>query len=102
MEQLSTADGATTAVRGGEGRDLFIVHSLLTDRDAFQAVLPNLTRRFRVTLVNLPGFHGTRKIPGILIAFETWLEMLSTGSASAPTASCAAMDSAARSHWHLP
>lgn len=73
MEQLATADGATTAVRGGKGRDLFIVHSLLTDRDAFQAVLPDLMRRFRVTLVNLPGFHGTRKIPGALIAYETWL-----------------------------
>ena len=73
MEQLLTADGGTTAVRGGEGRDLFIVHSLLTDRDAFQNVAPDLMHRFRVTLVNLPGFHRSRRILGTMIAFETWL-----------------------------
>ena len=73
MERLATADGATTALRGGKGPDLFIVHSLLTDRDAFQAVLPDLVERFRVTLLNLPGFHGSRPIPGTLTAYEMWL-----------------------------
>jgi hypothetical protein len=53
MDQLVTANGATTALRGGSGPDLVLVHSLLTDRDAFQAVVPELAERFRVTLLNL-------------------------------------------------
>jgi 3-oxoadipate enol-lactonase len=73
MDRLATADGTTTALRGGSGPDLLIVHSLLTDRDAFQAVLPDLVERFRVTLLNLPGFHGSRPIPGTLTAYVTWL-----------------------------
>ncbi len=73
MDQLVTADGATTAIRSGNGPDLLIVHSLLTDRDAFQAVVPDLLEQFRVTLLNLPGFHGSQPIPGTLTAYETWL-----------------------------
>ena len=68
MDRLVSADGAITALRGGSGPDFLIVHSLLTDRDAFQAVLPELMERFRVTLVNLPGFHGSRPIPGTVTA----------------------------------
>ena len=38
MEQLAVADGDLTAVRDGSGRDLVILHSLLTDRHAFDPV----------------------------------------------------------------
>ncbi|RTL71992.1 MAG: alpha/beta fold hydrolase [Hyphomicrobiales bacterium] len=62
MHTMTSADGSITAVRAGQGRDLFIVHSLLADRTAFDAVVPALAARYRVTLVNLPGFHGSRPV----------------------------------------
>jgi 3-oxoadipate enol-lactonase len=73
MDQLVTGDGSTTALRGGEGDDLLIIHSLLTDREAFRSVVPSLMQRFRVTLINLPGFHGSRPIEGTLEAYVGWL-----------------------------
>ena len=75
MELKSTtfADGRLTAVQAGEGPDLLVIHSLLADRTAFDPVLPWLAARFRVTLVNLPGFHGSACIaPGI----ETYADHL--------------------------
>ncbi|MDE2364827.1 MAG: alpha/beta fold hydrolase [Hyphomicrobiales bacterium] len=63
LAPLTFADGSLTAVQAGSGPDLLIVHSLLADRTAFGPVLPWLTRRFRVTLVNLPGFHGSACLP---------------------------------------
>lgn len=62
MEILVTANGALTAARMGRGPDLVILHSLLTDRHAFDAVLPELSKDFRITLLNLPGFHGSRPV----------------------------------------
>lgn len=43
-------------VQVGSGRDLVLFHSLLTDRSAFDAVVPLLSPHRRLTLVNLPGF----------------------------------------------
>jgi len=63
MTPVSFADGRLTAVQVGAGPDLLMVHSLLADRAAFDHVLPALARRFRVTLVNLPGFHGSACLP---------------------------------------
>ena len=62
VEQLTTAN--LTAVRAGRGPDLVVLHSLLTDRTAFDAVLPRLARHNRVTLFNLPGFHGSAPVGG--------------------------------------
>jgi 3-oxoadipate enol-lactonase len=73
MEQLAVADGDLTAARVGSGRDLVILHSLLTDRHAFDGVLPQLSARFRVTLPNLPGFHGSRPVDGGLEAYADWV-----------------------------
>jgi 3-oxoadipate enol-lactonase len=73
MRPITFADGRLTAVEAGEGADLLVIHSLLADRTAFDPVLPWLTARFRVTLVNLPGFHGSACIaPGI----ETYADHL--------------------------
>lgn len=63
MEELTAGHGVLTAVRAGEGRDLVILHSLLADRHAFDPVLPALTAKHRVTLINLPGFHGSQPTP---------------------------------------
>jgi pimeloyl-ACP methyl ester carboxylesterase len=63
FEQLTAGHGVLTAVRAGEGHDLVILHSLLADRHAFDPVLPALTAKHRVTLINLPGFHGSQPTP---------------------------------------
>ncbi len=73
MEQLALADGDLTAARAGSGRDLVILHSLLTDRRAFDSLLPELASGFRVTLLNLPGFHGSAPVEGSLEAYVGWL-----------------------------
>jgi pimeloyl-ACP methyl ester carboxylesterase len=63
IQQITLAGGKLTGARAGAGRDLLLVHSLLADRTAFDPILPWLCERFRVTLVNLPGFHGSPPIP---------------------------------------
>jgi 3-oxoadipate enol-lactonase len=62
-QQLQAGHGALTAVRTGAGPDLVILHSLLADRHAFDPVLPALAEKHRVTLINLPGFHGSKPTP---------------------------------------
>jgi 3-oxoadipate enol-lactonase len=86
MEQLAVADGDLTAARAGSGRDLVILHSLLTDRHAFDGVVPQLSTRFRVTLPNLPGFHGSAPIEGGLEAYAGWLARIFDAFAIGPEA----------------
>ena len=63
FEQLTAGHGVLTAVRVGAGPDLVLLHSLLADRHAFDPVLPALAATHRVTLINLPGFHGSQPTP---------------------------------------
>ena len=63
FEQLTAGHGSLSAVRTGQGRDLVVLHSLLSDRHAFDPVLPALAAKHRVTLINLPGFHGSQPTP---------------------------------------
>jgi pimeloyl-ACP methyl ester carboxylesterase len=70
---LVAANGTLTCVQTGAGRDLFIVHSLLADRHAFDPVLPALSEKFRVTLVNLPGFHGSKPVAASMDAYVAQL-----------------------------
>jgi len=63
FEQLTAGKGALTAVRTGKGRDVVVLHSLLSDRHTFDPVLPALAAKYRVTLINLPGFHGSLPTP---------------------------------------
>jgi 3-oxoadipate enol-lactonase len=75
MEQLTAAHGNLTAMRTGAGRDLVILHSLLTDWHAFDPVLPTLAAKFRLTLFNLPGFHGSQPVvPALLDAYVARIE----------------------------
>jgi len=67
MEQLTAGHGALTAARTGHGADLVLLHSLLADRFAFDPVLPTLAAKHRVTLFNLPGFHGSQPTPLALL-----------------------------------
>jgi 3-oxoadipate enol-lactonase len=53
-------DGARVDVsQHGEGRDLVLLHSLLTDRSVFDRVAPVLSRKRRLTLINLPGYGAS-------------------------------------------
>jgi 3-oxoadipate enol-lactonase len=77
MEQLSAGHGALTAVRTGAGRDLVVLHSLLADRHAFDPVLPALAEKHRVTLFNLPGFHGSQ--PTMLALMDAYIATVEDG-----------------------
>jgi pimeloyl-ACP methyl ester carboxylesterase len=77
LQQLSAGRGALTAVRTGEGRDLVLLHSLLADRHAFDPVLPTLAAKHRVTLFNLPGFHGSQ--PAMLALMDAYLAVIEDG-----------------------
>ena len=77
LQQLSAGRGALTAVRTGEGRDLVLLHSLLADRFAFDPVLPKLAAKHRVTLFNLPGFHGSQ--PAMLALMDAYLAAIEDG-----------------------
>jgi 3-oxoadipate enol-lactonase len=48
----------------GTGPHLLLLHSLLTDMSVFDRVLPDLSKNFRVTRLNLPGYG--RSMPRLL------------------------------------
>jgi pimeloyl-ACP methyl ester carboxylesterase len=77
LEQLTAGHGALTAVRAGKGRDLVLLHSLLADRHAFDPVLEQLTAKFRVTLINLPGFHGSQAV--LLALMDAYVATIEDG-----------------------
>lgn len=77
MEQLTAGHGALTATRTGRGRDLVLFHALFADRTLFDPLLPQLAERFRVTLFNLPGFHGSE--PAMLPLMDAYLARLEDG-----------------------
>ncbi len=74
ISSLHSVDGRITAARSGQGRDLVILHSLLTDRHAFDPVLPDLASQFRVTLINLPGFHGSQPVDGTITEMVSFVQ----------------------------
>jgi 3-oxoadipate enol-lactonase len=59
MEIAAKGDGRLDVEQTGSGRDLVLLHSLLTDRSAFDAVVPRLSATRRLTLVNLPGYGSS-------------------------------------------
>jgi pimeloyl-ACP methyl ester carboxylesterase len=77
MRTLTAGHGALTAVQTGKGCDCVILHSLLADRHAFDAVLPALAGKFRVTLFNLPGFHGSE--PAITALMDAYVARIEDG-----------------------
>jgi pimeloyl-ACP methyl ester carboxylesterase len=77
MEELTAGRGALRAVRTGEGADLVVLHSLLADRHAFDPVLPALAAKHRVTLFNLPGFHGSQ--PPMLALLDAYVAAIEDG-----------------------
>jgi pimeloyl-ACP methyl ester carboxylesterase len=74
LEQLSAGHGALTT---GKGPDIVVLHSLLSDRHAFDRVLDALSAKHRVTLINLPGFHGSQ--PCVLALMDAYVAAIEDG-----------------------
>jgi len=70
------ANGTVNAAQSGEGSGqgsgnlpvLFLLHSLLSDRASFDAVVPRLSQSHRVIVPELPGFGGSKTVGGGLAA----------------------------------
>jgi 3-oxoadipate enol-lactonase len=58
------ANGTVNAAQSGEGPPLFLLHSLLSDRASFDAIVPDLSCAFRVIVPELPGFGGSKAVAG--------------------------------------
>ena len=62
------ASGTVNAAQFGNGPPLFLLHSLLSDRASFDAVVPRLSQSFRVIVPDLPGFGRSSAVGGGLAA----------------------------------
>jgi 3-oxoadipate enol-lactonase len=58
------ANGTVNAAQSGEGPALFLFHSLLSDRASFDAIVPDLSRSYRVIVPELPGFGKSSAVKG--------------------------------------
>jgi len=58
------ANGTVNAAQSGRGPALFLLHSLLSDRASFDAVVPKLSQSFRVMVPELPGFGRSQAVSG--------------------------------------
>jgi 3-oxoadipate enol-lactonase len=59
MAIIEVSGGRVELEQAGAGRDLVLLHSLLTDRSVFDRVTPALARKRKLWLVNLPGYGGS-------------------------------------------
>src|SRR5262245_39993453 len=62
------AAGTVNAAVAGEGPPLFLFHALLSDRASLDAILPDLSKSFRVIVPELPGFGRSQAVTGGLAA----------------------------------
>ena len=62
------ANGTVNAAQRGDGPLLFLFHSLLSDRASFDAIVPELSKSFRVIVPELPGFGRSQAVDGGLAA----------------------------------
>ncbi|WP_051048674.1 alpha/beta fold hydrolase [Rhodopseudomonas sp. B29] len=60
--------GTVNAAEVGHGPVLVLFHSLLSDRASFDAIVPTLSRSFRVLVPELPGFGQSQAADGGLPA----------------------------------
>src|SRR6195952_177363 len=62
------AGGTVNAAESGDGPPLFLFHSLLSDRASFDAIVPELSKSYRVIVPELPGFGRSPAVAGGLDA----------------------------------
>lgn len=60
---MSDPAGGLTATATGDGPDVVLLHSLLTDRAVWDPVVPALATERRVWQVDLPGYGGSPAAP---------------------------------------
>jgi 3-oxoadipate enol-lactonase len=60
------ANGTVNAEEAGDGPPLWLFHSLLSDRASFDAIIPQLSKSFRVIVPELPGFGKSSATSGSL------------------------------------
>jgi 3-oxoadipate enol-lactonase len=63
MDRLFAND-TINAAQSGQGPALFMFHSLLSDRASFDAIVPDLSRRYRTIVPQLPGFGNSVAVHG--------------------------------------
>jgi 3-oxoadipate enol-lactonase len=68
MTNEKLANGTIEARIEGAGPTLVLFHSLLADRSSFDGVIPELAKQFRVVVPALPGFGGSHRVEGGLVA----------------------------------
>ena len=74
MDRL-LAKGTVNAAQSGQGPALFLLHSLLSDRASFDAIVPRLSRSFRVIVPELPGFGRSQAAgPGLAAVADRMAE----------------------------
>ena len=62
---LSLSDGSKLRyLQMGEGPPLLLMHTVRTQLDLFQQLIPKLTEKYKVTAVDLPGFGWSDIVPG--------------------------------------
>ncbi|MGY2052224.1 alpha/beta fold hydrolase [Methylobacterium sp. JK268] len=66
--RISLADGRVSAEVAGAGPPLVLLHSLLSDAASFDRIREPLAARFRVVVLDLPGFGGSTPVEGGLPA----------------------------------
>ena len=66
LEFLALAKGGPTVryLRAGQGPALVLLHSIRTELDLFQRVIPKLTDHFTVYAFDFPGFGWSDIVPG--------------------------------------
>jgi 3-oxoadipate enol-lactonase len=74
-------EGAVNAAETGQGPPLVLLHSLLSDRASFDAVVSPLARAFQVIVPELPGFGRSRAVDGGLAAVADRMAELVTEAA---------------------
>jgi len=79
MQVVRTGGAQFEIEQSGNGPDLLLLHSLLTDPGSFSAIVPALSRTRRVTLVSLPGFgRSTPAGPSIEDSADRLAELVSS------------------------
>src|SRR3954470_7642930 len=58
------ANGTVNAAQHGSGPPLVLMHSLLSDRASFEAIVPELARDHRLVVPELPGFGRSVAVAG--------------------------------------
>src|SRR3954447_14958154 len=80
------SDTALDVVRQGHGRNFVLLHSLLSDRTAFDRVAPRLAVERTLWLVNLPGFGASAPAgPGLEEFADRIAEQLQAMGLEGPT-----------------